>query len=572
MNAAPLCLARFTFFSFESVMPTLRIINGAVYDPIHGIDGQVRDLWIEGNRIVAPPADPEAFGGRTIDARGMVILPGGIDMHCHIAGPKVNAGRRLTPESFREAPSVPSRTTRRWGSTARVPTTWATGALFSSIGYTTAMDAAIPPLHARAAHDELADTPNLDKGFYVLLGNAHRVLDCVASGDDDALEAYCAWALGAARGYAIKIVNPGDVEDYKQISRVPFRDLDQPTAHFGASPRQVLRKLTAVSERLRLPHRTHIHCNNLGIPGNWRTTLASMEAVEGRRAHFAHIQFHSYDGDPNDPASFASAAPKLIDYVQAHSNISVDVGHVNPGPAMILTGDAPAGDRLRRRLGGKFFAADIEQESSCGVIPIEYAPNRSLIHAVQWAIALEWYLLMDDPWRIAMSSDHPNGGAFYRYPELIALLMDRDLRTETLASMPKSLKTRSIVHELDREYSLFEIAILTRAAPAQLLGLDRIKGHLGVGADADIVIYERQADKEAMFARPRWVLHSGVIVAERGIVTGESAGRTFVTAPEFDEGRLPAIREWFERDASIRFANYPLQPDELTAAETIGPA
>ena len=50
-----------------------------------------------------------------------------------------------------------------------------------------------------------------------------------------------------------------------------------------------------------------------------------------------------------------------------------------------------------------------------------------------------------------------------------------------------------------REYTLNEIAIITRAGPARLLGL-AAKGHLGVGADGDVTIYEEQADKERMFA------------------------------------------------------------------------
>ncbi len=47
------------------------------------------------------------------------------------------------------------------------------------------------------------------------------------------------------------------------------------------------------------------------------------------------------------------------------------------------------------------------------------------MHALQWAIGLEWYLLVEDPWRVAMSTDHPNGGSFLAYPQIIRLLMDR---------------------------------------------------------------------------------------------------------------------------------------------------
>ena len=41
----------------------LKLAGGRVYDPINGIDGEVRDLWIEDGRIVAGPAG-RAAGGR----------------------------------------------------------------------------------------------------------------------------------------------------------------------------------------------------------------------------------------------------------------------------------------------------------------------------------------------------------------------------------------------------------------------------------------------------------------------------------------------------------------------------
>ena len=135
--------------------------------------------------------------------------------------------------------------------------------------------------------------------------------------------------------------------------------------------------------------------------------------------------------------------------------------------------------------------------------------------------------------------------------------------------MPKGLRERSVIHELDREYSLFEIAILTRAAPARLLGLDDRKGHLGPGADADIAIYLPNADRRAMFERPRWVFKGGELVVDDGIVVAETIGRTFVLSPEYDPGRLPGIRDWFERSYSIQFANYAIPAESLPTAEVV---
>lgn len=549
-------------------MSLFRIAGGTVYDPRNGINGEIRDLWINDGKIVAAPSDPNTRADRTLNAAGYVIMPGGIDMHCHIAGPKVNSGRKMTPEMKRTAPPVMRTRHTRSGTGGVVPSTFATGYLFAGMGYTTAFDAAIPGLLARHAHEELQDTPILDKGFYMLFGNNHYVMDHIRTGDNDKLDAYCAWGLEAAKGYTIKLVNPGGVENWKQISRKSLRELDEVVPNFGVTPRQIVRSLAGTADRLKLPHAVHIHCNNLGRPGNWRTTLKTMEALEGHRGHFAHVQFHSYDGTEDDPLSFSSATQKLVDYVRDHENVTVDVGHVNPGKTLSMTGDAPFSQHLQQLTRHKWFTADCEQESSCGVIPIEYRPQKSLIHAVQWAISLEWYLLMDDPWRVAMSSDHPNGGAFIKYPEIIQLLMDRSFREEAMQRMPQRVRQNTILSQIDREYSLYEIAIITRASPAKILGL-KDKGHLGEGADADITIYSPQDDIKAMFSRPRWVVKSGDIVVEDGEIKTETYGKTYFIAPKFDTGFVPDIQEWFEKFYTIRFRNYPVDMHYLPRPEEV---
>ena len=46
-------------------------------------------------------------------------------------------------------------------------------------------------------------------------------------------------------------------------------------------------------------------------------------------------------------------------------------------------------------------------------------------------------LLIDDPWRISLTTDHPNGATFWRYPEIVQLLMNADFRKEQLARFPE---------------------------------------------------------------------------------------------------------------------------------------
>jgi formylmethanofuran dehydrogenase subunit A len=104
-----------------------KISGGTVYDPIHGIDGEVRDIWIDGGRIVEAPSDPTVRADRTLDATGLVVMPGGIDMHCHIAGPKVNVARKMRPEEKRKAEKVHRTAITHSGTMGSVPSTFATG-------------------------------------------------------------------------------------------------------------------------------------------------------------------------------------------------------------------------------------------------------------------------------------------------------------------------------------------------------------------------------------------------------------------------------------------------------------
>ena len=544
-----------------------RITGGYVYDPLHGIDGQVKDLWIENGKIIEAPEDRSLKPDRRLDARGLVVMPGGVDMHCHIAGPKVNAARKMRPEEKRHGEVMHRRAGMHSGTLGSVPSTFATGYRYLGLGYTTAFDAAVPPLAARHAHEEFEDTPGIDKGFYVLMGNNHYAMECIKANDTTKLDSFVAWLLSSAKGYAMKVVNPGGVEVWKQKQAGNITELDQPVDHFNVTPRDILRELAASATRLGLPHPIHIHANNLGHPGNWSTTLETMKALDGQRGHMTHIQFHSYGGGSEDETSFCSHAAELADYVNSHPEITVDVGQVMFGDTTSMTGDEPLGYYLHKVYGTKWFSADTELEAGCGITRIKYR-NKSLIHAWQWAIGLEWYLMVHDPWRVVMSTDHPNGGSFLAYPQIIRLLMDRDFRRDTLKTVHPEVQRRSALGDLTREYTLNDICIITRAGPAKILGLDH-KGHLGPGADADITIYEPHENKQTMFELPKYVIKDGRILVEQGEIRDTTFGKTLHVAPAHDRDRESDIADWFEKFYTIRFRNYPVGPEYLQASEVV---
>ena len=137
--------------------------------------------------------------------------------------------------------------------------------------------------------------------------------------------------------------------------------------------------------------------------------------------------------------------------------------------------------------------------------------------------------------------------------------MDRGLPRATCSRrLPARVRTRSGLADLDREYSLAEIAIITRAGPARMLGLTH-KGHLGPGADGDVTIYTPDADKRARCSSCRATSSRRARSSStRATSARPPTGRTLHVAPEYDPDVVPDIEEWFDGHYSIQFANYPV--------------
>jgi formylmethanofuran dehydrogenase subunit A len=539
----------------------LRITGGKVYDPKNNVHGEVRDVCILGGKVVA---DDPAQKGRTIDATGMVVFPGGVDVHTHVAGAALNFARGLIPEQHRQAAPIIHDAIRRGGLAGTTPTTFATGYLYAGMGWTTVNEAAVPILSAKHTHEELRDTPIVDKTCCVLMANNEIVMDLLEAGEYERARDVVAWMVWAAKAYGVKAVNPGGVEAWKWGKDA--KQLNEPVIGYNkVTPGKIIASLANIIDDLRLPHPLHLHCNNLGTPGNVRTTIETMRVLEGNRAHMAHLQYHAYGGD--DWGTIRSEAVAIADYFNANPNLTTDAGAVLFGNTVTVTADGPWQHLLYQLTGKKWANLDVENETGCGVVPYAYKPG-SPANAVQWAVGLELLLLINDPWRVYLTTDHPNGAAFWRYPEIIQLLMNAEFRREQIKAISPKVLKRIVLPELDREYTLSEVAIITSAGPARALGLPN-KGHLGIGADADVAIFNESKDIAKMFAYPRYVIKGGEVVIEEGELRQVVDGRGYVVRPEFDAKVEEYLRPVFQQYYTMSFDNYPVEEERVEGAEIV---
>jgi formylmethanofuran dehydrogenase subunit A len=224
--------------------------------------------------------------------------------------------------------------------------------------------------------------------------------------------------------------------------------------------------------------------------------------------------------------------------------VTIDVGQVMFGQTVTVSLDTLRQFRARGGAKPKKWAILDGDANGAGVVPYKYRAA-DFYNAVQWAAGLELFLLIDDPMRVFFTTDHPNGAPFTTYPEILALLMSRDLRNEWMATMPPDAIAVTTLPSISREYTLAEIATMTRAAPAKLLGL-RDRGHLGAGAIADVAVYANDPDRAKMFRHAALVFKTGALVVRDGMPTQHGFGRALRVQPERDSAIDRRLKTYYD--------------------------
>jgi formylmethanofuran dehydrogenase subunit A len=546
-------------------MAELLIKDGVVYDPINGVKGEKKDICIRDGKVVESVTNP-----KVIDAEGRVVMPGGVDIHAHIAGGKVNSGRLFRPEDGRKGVEAKTKVCRMQSGYS-VPNTFATGYRYAKMGYTFVMEAAMPPLAARHTHEELVDIPILDNAAMPLIDNNWMTIEYVKSGDMDLLAAYVAWMIKATKGFGVKIVNPGGTEAWAWGKNC---DLNDEVPYFDVTPAEIVKSLAVANEKFDMPHSIHVHGNMLGHPGNSGVTTATYDLVKGTKPakdrqvmHATHTQFHSYGG--TTWGDFESKADAIADYINQNDHVTIDLGSIILGDTTTMTADGPMEYSLYQITGRKWTNHDVELETGSGITPFLYS-GKSPVNTIQWAIGQELALLVKDPWKVALTTDHPNAGPFIGYPIIISMLMSKKRRDESAEDMHKVIYDRATYPSIDREYDLNEIAIITRGMAAKALGLhEHGKGHLGIGADGDVAIYDMSPEEtdagkiQKAFLNTKYTIKGGQVVVKDGEVVATPDGKTYFVTPECDDTltdeMMVKLKDKFDHYYSVTFNNYAVQ-------------
>lgn len=436
--------------------PRLLITGGRVIDPRNGVD-DVRDLHLEGGRVVDSGAGVPAGSSERLDATGSWVIPGLVDLHVHLA----------------------SEPNARFGH-----------AMLARAGVTTALDLGGPTrsvLQTAADHGAGLTIASLES-----FGGPGRT----SPTRTDVVRAFAAARAGGAIGLKLHVDRPVTPETTDDAIEAAASTGSWIAIHCGTT--STASDLTGLRETIsiaagRSVHVAHVNSYCRGaIDAPQREADEAVELIRSAPAMFAESYLSPWNGTFGGCRDGVPTRPRVCAWLEqaGHEPTERGLEHaIRAGVAAVVT---PEGDDLVFATGDRgvdvWRAADTNVDIGFPINPFDAR--------VRLARAT------DDAGFVipALATD---GGAYPRNVTLQAGIALVDLGGMT----PSQLVAKA------------------SWAGASALGLDR-KGHLGVGADADVAIVDPTTRHVVA------TIAAGVVIMRGGQVPGRGT-RVLTTA----EGR-----------------------------------
>jgi formylmethanofuran dehydrogenase subunit A len=361
--------------------------------------------------------------------------------------------------------------------------------------------------------------------------------------------------------------------------------LVDPGRLYNFSALDVYTNITKCVEKLGLPHSAHAHVegyeqeqgkSNLFVVLNKIKDLnlkpspkSSFNLKRSQVFHIAHGSSYCIDGNNAD----------LIKFLNENQTFDLDLGfigfdEINP----LITSDRRVISVLpqsnEKESSRKLVRSSVEFEGEFFVSIRSFAKSNES-DCILWANALELALGVNNKWQLQLSFNFPNYSNITNVPEIATWLMSAKARNDFMIDMNEDFLKTTALQNNAKTLTFNDFVILTRASPANSLGLGNIKGNLGPGAEADINVLDINLSeidsekdyeqiKEAL-SKIEYVIKAGKIVKNQDLIDSSPQGRIFWSEGKIDNKDAQTIlskkREFYQKYSSMYYESYKISID-----------
>ena len=537
-------------------MKRLVIKNGLVFDPLNNIEGEKKDILIESGKIVEKFSINHTI--KEIDANGKTVIPAASDIHTHIASQQVNWARLLgsNNNTFKEI----------WqGLTLNK-----IAKDYISMGYTFILEANVFPSLAKQTLFNFKQLPVLDKAMLLNVSNFWPLELEFQRGKIKEMAIFLSDLLEKTYGFGFKLYNPFENESWN------FKELRDKLSNQGRlynfSALDVYENVVRCVESLGLPHSAHAHIegyeneicsvnlfdvlnkiNSLNLQSDQKQDLSSGRS---QILHLAHANAYNTNGENE----------KFLNFLNDNPTFDIDVAFIGFDPINpLITSDRRLINSIESLENPyKLIRSAVEFEGD-SFVSLRTFYKSNLNACTLWGNALDLALNIKNKLQLSFSLNYPNYANILDIPEIATWLVSKDARDNFMKGMNSTfLKNHQLSNE-EKSLSFYEFVTITRASPTKSLGLGKIKGNLGIGADADINILDINLDNVDISKRYEtlqialqsldYVIKAGEIVKNKSKINLSPNGSIFWSngKPNIEErdSVLSRKREFYQKYSSM---------------------
>ena len=133
--------------------------------------------------------------------------------------------------------------------------------------------------------------------------------------------------------------------------------------------------------------------------------------------------------------------------------------------------------------------------------------------------------------------------------------MDYEFRMEQMSLINDESIKFSFLKDIKRTYSFYDIAVMTRSSPANILGL-KDRGSLKPGSIADISIYDPNQNIDKMFRKAKYVFKNGDEIVHNGKILKYKKTSTIAANIKYEKSIVKNVENWTNRFYSLNLDEF----------------